>query len=129
MPFTRLCASAEPAGTFHPLVAPIRAFAVCFLRLTPHIQSLYDNGMNTVTFNLSFQNTLISEVDALAKRESRSRSELLREAARLYIQRQKRWESLFALGDSVVRESGLSQGDVAREIQTLRKAKAKKTVR
>ena len=85
--------------------------------------------MNTVTFNLSFQNTLISEVDALAKRESRSRSELLREAARLYIQRQKRWESLFALGDSVVRESGLSQGDVAREIQTLRKAKAKKTVR
>jgi len=85
--------------------------------------------MNTVTFNLSFQRTLISEVDALAKRESRSRSELLREAARLYIQRQKRWESLFALGDSVVRESGLSQGDVAREIQTLRKAKAKKTVR
>jgi len=85
--------------------------------------------MNTVTFNLSFQRTLISEVDALAKRESRSRAELLREAARLYIQRQKRWESLFALGDSVVRESGLSQGDVAREIQTLRKAKAKKTVR
>ena len=85
--------------------------------------------MNTVTFNLSFQSALISEVDALAKRESRSRSELLREAARLYIQRQKRWESLFALGDSVVRESGLSQGDVTREIQTLRKAKAKKTVR
>ena len=82
--------------------------------------------MNTVTFNLSFQGALIGEVDALAKRESRSRSELLREAARLYIQRQKRWESLFALGDSVVRESGLSKSDVAREIQTLRKAKAKK---
>lgn len=85
--------------------------------------------MNTVTFNLSFQGALIGEVDALAKRESRSRSELLREAARLYIQRQKRWESLFALGDSVVRESGLSKSDVAREIQALRKAKAKKTAR
>ena len=85
--------------------------------------------MSTVTFNLSFQNALIGEVDALARRESRSRSDLLREAARLYIQRQKRWESLFALGDSVVRESGLSQGDVAREIQTLRKAKAKKPAR
>jgi len=79
--------------------------------------------MNTVTFNLSFQNALINEVDALAKRESRSRSELLREAARLYIQRQKRWESLFTLGDSVVRESGLSLDDVAREIKTLRKTK------
>lgn len=79
--------------------------------------------MNTVTFNLSFQKALINEVDVLAKRESRSRSELLREAARLYIERQKKWEFLFTLGASVVRESGLSPDDVAREIKILRKAK------
>jgi predicted transcriptional regulator len=85
--------------------------------------------MRTVTFNLSFQGTLISEVDELAKRESRSRSELLREAARLYIQRQKRWECLFALGDSVVRESGLAPDDVEKEIRSFRKAKGKKTSR
>jgi len=85
--------------------------------------------MSTVTFNLSFQDVLVSEVDALAKRESRSRSDLLREAARLYIQRQKRWESLFALGDSVVHEAAVSPADVTREIKTVRKAKAKKTAR
>ena len=43
-----------------------------------------------VTVNLSFQDTLLKEIDAEAKRESRSRSELLREASRLYIQRQMR---------------------------------------
>lgn len=83
--------------------------------------------MSTVTFNLSFQDTLMREVDALAKRESRSRSELLREAARLYIQRQQRWESAFALGDAVVREAGLEPDDVAKEIRATRKRRAKKT--
>ncbi len=79
--------------------------------------------MSTVTFNLSFQDTLIREVDAFAKREARSRSELLREAARLYIQRQKRWDSLFAFGDSVVRETGLTSDDVTKEIRQARKAR------
>ena len=83
--------------------------------------------MGTVTFNLSFQDALIREVDARAKLESRTRSELLREAARLYIQRQKRWESLFALGDTVVREAGLEPNDVAKEVKAVRKSRAKKT--
>ena len=54
-----------------------------------------------VTVNLSFQDTLLKEIDAEAKRESRSRSELLREASRLYIQRQMRWKNVFAIGDAV----------------------------
>lgn len=85
--------------------------------------------MSTVTFNLSFQDTLIAEVDALARRESRTRSDLLREAARLYIQRQKRWEYLFALGDSVVREVGLSPDDVAHEMRAVRRGKDKRDFR
>jgi len=85
--------------------------------------------MSTVTFNLSFQDALIREVDALAKRESRTRSELLREAARLYIQRQKRWESAFALGNAMVREAGLEPEDVAKEIKAVRKSRAKKTAK
>ncbi len=99
------------------------------VRLTRLIQILYFNAMNTVTFNLSFQEALIREVDAWAKRESRSRSEFLREAARLYIQRQKRWETVFAWGDSVVRESGLAADDVAPEIRAVRKTRGKKTFR
>lgn len=81
--------------------------------------------MNTVTFNLSFQKDLMTEVDALAKRETRSRSGLLREAARLYIERQKRWDSMFALGDAVTAASGLTPEDVDHEIAAVRKRRTK----
>jgi len=46
--------------------------------------------MQTTTVNISFQGSLLSEIDRLAQAESRSRSELLREAARLYIDRKRR---------------------------------------
>ena len=47
--------------------------------------------MAAMTVNISFQAELLADIDAEAKREARSRSELLREAARLYVQRQRRW--------------------------------------
>ena len=55
--------------------------------------------MKNVTVNISFQESLLAEIDAEAERESRSRSELLREAARVYVRRQKQWDDVFALGD------------------------------
>jgi metal-responsive CopG/Arc/MetJ family transcriptional regulator len=69
-----------------------------------------------VTVNISFQDTLLKEIDAEARRESRSRSELLREASRLYIQRQTRWKNVFAFGDAVCEKSGLSESDVESQI-------------
>lgn len=41
--------------------------------------------MNTVTVNISFRKDLLESIDAAAKRECRTRSELIREAARYYI--------------------------------------------
>ena len=76
--------------------------------------------MRTVTVNLSFQAKLLAEIDAEAKRASRSRSELVREAARQYIERQRRWDQLFALGDAIRRRHGLKEGDVSSEIRRVR---------
>ena len=53
--------------------------------------------MRTVTVNISFKKNLLSEIDAVAKQESRSRSELLREAARFYIQKTNRWQQIFQM--------------------------------
>ncbi len=75
--------------------------------------------MAAVTVNISFQPELLAAIDAEAAREARSRSELLREAARLYVERQRRWESVFALGDQV--GQGLSEADVAEEIAAARR--------
>ena len=77
--------------------------------------------MSNVTVNISFQGQLLAEIDAEAARESRSRSELLREAARLYVRRQKQWSDLFALGDRQAAQAGLTEVDVRREIKAVRK--------
>lgn len=76
------------------------------------------------TVNISFQEKLLADIDKLAKKERRSRSELLREAARLYIERRDRWNRIFALGEAVAKDKGLSEQDVAAEIQAYRKSKA-----
>jgi metal-responsive CopG/Arc/MetJ family transcriptional regulator len=76
------------------------------------------------TVNISFQEGLLADIDKLAKEERRSRSELVREAARLYIERKKRWNEIFAWGEAVARDKGLSKQDIATEIQAYRKSKA-----
>jgi len=82
--------------------------------------------MSNVTVNISFQDSLLSDIDRVAKKEARSRSELLREAARAYIQRQERWNDIFALGKRVARRNKLQPEDVSREISAYRKSKAKR---
>ena len=79
--------------------------------------------MKTLTVNISFQDTLLAEIDSEAKRESRSRSELLREAARQYVQRQRQWERVFALGDAVAKRQKLSESDIADAIRSVRSRK------
>jgi CopG family transcriptional regulator/antitoxin EndoAI len=79
--------------------------------------------MGNVTVNISFQNSLLAEIDAEAKRESRTRSELLREAARIYVRRQRLWDRVFALGDAVTNREKLTEQDVTEEIRNARKRK------
>ena len=72
--------------------------------------------MNTVTVNISFQDTLLKDIDRVARDEARSRSELLREAAREYIRRRERWSGIFAMGQALALEKGLQPADVDAEI-------------
>lgn len=81
-------------------------------------------SMSTITVNISFQDSLLKEIDKTAKKEHRSRSELLREAARLYIQRQRQWEELFTLGDRMTEEKQLNLKDVEEEILAARRNRA-----
>ena len=78
--------------------------------------------MNT-TVNIAFQRDLLAQIDKVAKLESRSRSEFLREAARAYIQKKERWNDIFALGQHVVEQGDLTLDNVAEEIAAYRKTK------
>jgi metal-responsive CopG/Arc/MetJ family transcriptional regulator len=57
--------------------------------------------MAVSTVNISFQEDLLEQIDKIAQNEARTRSELIREAARIYIERKKRWESIFSYGESL----------------------------
>jgi len=79
--------------------------------------------MSTVTVNISFQDALLRDIDRVARGEARSRSELVREAAREYISRRNRWKEIFAAGQRIARQKGLQPDDVMSEIQAFRGSK------
>lgn len=79
--------------------------------------------MKTSTVNISFQTELLGLIDDIAREESRSRSELIREAARMYIERKKRWKDIFAFGEMQSTQLALKENGIEKEIRAYRKAK------
>lgn len=80
--------------------------------------------MDTVTINLSLPKKLLSQIDQQAKKETRSRSELIREATRVYLQRISAWDQIFKYGRKKGRELGIkSEEDVYRMVQEYRQGK------
>ena len=78
------------------------------------------------TVNISFNPEILRQIDEVAKSEARTRSELIREAARMYIERKKKWESIFAYGESLSTQYGFTEEDVNKEIEKHRKEKKQK---
>lgn len=82
--------------------------------------------MSTVTVNISFQDRLLADIDRIAQKESRSRSELLREAARIYIERKERWSQIFTISATRTEGLNLTEKDVLDEISQYRSEKKNK---
>lgn len=79
--------------------------------------------MNTATVNVAFPRSLLAKIDATARAEDRSRSELLREATRLYIERKSRWNAIFRFGERQARKAGATEEDIAPAIAAARRRK------
>jgi metal-responsive CopG/Arc/MetJ family transcriptional regulator len=77
------------------------------------------------TVNISFNPKLLKEIDRIALEESRSRSELLREAARSYIERKRRWTRIFEVGTRIGRKKGITPEIIDQEIAAYRREKRK----
>lgn len=73
------------------------------------------------TVNISFQDDLLREIDSVAKTEARSRSELIREAARAYIQRKQKFDKILTTGLAIGKSLELTEDDLINEIKTVRK--------
>ena len=75
----------------------------------------------TRILSLSLPPELLREAETLARREGRTKSELLREALRRYIQEQK-WRSLPRYGARRAQRLGIREAEVERVIAEHRKA-------
>jgi CopG family transcriptional regulator/antitoxin EndoAI len=77
------------------------------------------------TVNISFSDELLKKIDQVAREESRSRSELIREAARGYIERKRRWKQIFEFGKMNATGKGIAEPDIETEIAAYRREKTK----
>jgi predicted transcriptional regulator len=77
------------------------------------------------TVTISIPPPLAREVDRLARKEGRTRSELFREAFRQYATRMERWDRVFALGRDIARRRGFTEADVDRVVKEERRARAR----
>ena len=76
--------------------------------------------MRTRTFNISLPNQLVKALDRQARKESRSRSEVLRAAALAYLEGWAQWRRLKNYGRRQARHLDLGPRDVERLISELR---------
>ena len=77
--------------------------------------------MKTCTVNISLPEGLMTSIDATAKAELRSRSELIREATRLYVERRNRWQQLFRLAERQGERRRLQPRDIETAIAQYRR--------
>ncbi len=63
--------------------------------------------MQTQTFNIALPKDLVKKVDLVAKKEYKNRSELIREALRIYLRDLGEWEEIFDAGQKAMKKMGI----------------------
>ena len=63
--------------------------------------------MQTQTLNIALPKDLVKKVDEVAKKEYRNRSELIREALRIYLARIDKWDRIFQAGQEAAKKAGI----------------------
>lgn len=77
--------------------------------------------MQVQTFNIALPRDLVKRVDQVAKKEYRNRSELIREALRVYLKDKNEWEEIFKYGKEAGKRLGIkSEADVDKIVYEFR---------
>lgn len=80
--------------------------------------------MQSQTLNIALPKELVKRVDKVAKKEYRNRSELIREALRVYLEDKNEWEEIFKYGKKQGKKMGIkSEKDVDRIVYEFRHGK------
>lgn len=72
--------------------------------------------MQTQTLNISLPKDLVNKVDQVAKKEYKNRSELIREALRVYLADKQEWQDIFAAGEEAMKKMGIKSEEEINDI-------------
>lgn len=72
--------------------------------------------MRSKTFNIVLPEELVKQADALAKKEFRNRSELIREALWVYVTRKRSWDELSEYGRRQAKAVGITSEEQVDDI-------------
>lgn len=72
--------------------------------------------MQTQTLNISLPKDLVKKVDQQAKVEYRNRSELIRQALRVYLKDKEDWQQIFKAGRKAMKEMGIKSEEEVNKI-------------
>lgn len=72
--------------------------------------------MQTQTFNIALPKDLVKKVDTQAKKEYKNRSELIREALRVYLSDQEEWQEIFKAGEKAMKGMGIKSEEKVNKI-------------
>jgi predicted transcriptional regulator len=79
--------------------------------------------MAVATINLAFDDDLIKKIDLIADTASISRTQLIYNSVKMYINDRQRLQELYAYGENIAAENNFTEEDVFEEIRKYRKNK------
>jgi metal-responsive CopG/Arc/MetJ family transcriptional regulator len=79
--------------------------------------------MAIATIDLSLDDDLLKQIDYFADNESLTRADLINNSVKMYIDRKKRLQELYAYGERIAQENNFTEDDVMEEIKNYRKNK------
>ena len=76
--------------------------------------------MAVATINLAFEDDFVKQIDFIANNESLTRTDLIYNSIKMYINRKQKLQELFAYGESVSARNNFTEEDVMDEIKKYR---------
>ena len=76
--------------------------------------------MAVATINLAFEDDFVKQIDLIANNESLTRTELIYNSVKMYINRKQKLQELFTYGESVAEKNNFTEEDVMDEIKKYR---------
>jgi len=78
--------------------------------------------MAIATINLAFDDDLVKQIDLIADTASITRTQIIYNSVKMYINDRQRLQELYAYGESISKNNDFSEEDVFEEIKKYRKS-------